>query len=173
MRPVPCVAVSLSRGGCLTWPVDLAPALAHNRAVTEVAKKIGEQWKTLSDKEKKVRQFELSCCSMPPSSFAVDRLSTEQACRARPPASGPPHVASPSGEVPAVTVAWCYAAQKYNDKAEKDKARYASEMKKCDPLHDVQSPRCASAIYVAPALARSQIHSTVKLLRRCCASTIA
>ncbi len=29
------------------------------------------------------------------------------------------------------TVSGCCAAQKYNEKAEKDKARYASEMKKC------------------------------------------
>ena len=33
----------------------LTAAVTTCRAVTEVAKKIGEQWKTLTDKEKKVR----------------------------------------------------------------------------------------------------------------------
>jgi hypothetical protein len=39
-----------------SFPTSPACVLDY-RAVTDVAKKIGEQWKTLSDKEKKVRHI--------------------------------------------------------------------------------------------------------------------
>ena len=147
MRPAPCVAVTVPA----SWMLDLAPGLSDAagsyRAATEVVKKIGAQWKELTDKEKKVRQFEPPCARAPrhitptASSLAKDACGTS-------PLGPPPLQARPSRLCP--TVSGCCAVQKYNEKAEKDKARYASEMKKCDLFRCSLPNACAILLRLSP-----------------------
>ena len=99
--------------------------------MTEVAKKIGEQWKTLTDKEKKVRQIRTAISQCASSGRVCGLPAGARGLRSQPFGPPAPPLAPEHSRLgPTVSEECC--AQKYNDKAEKDKARYASEMKKCD-----------------------------------------
>ena len=80
-----------------------------------------------------MRQFEPPHPSAPrPVTFRAS-LVAHEACGAGRLVPPPLHY-RPTTTRLGTTVSECCAAQKYNDKAEKDKARYAAEMKKCGLL---------------------------------------
>ena len=81
---------------------------------------------------------------------ATVSLAVSEACAASPPAQSPLPSAAAVEFVLVLTPGVCCAAQKYNDKAEKDKARYASEIKKCGPLRPVLMHRLCQTKGRAP-----------------------